>query len=108
MKPHVILGFLLLVGAATVHAKQPAGIGGDVTVINEISDPVPVTITDPAPSSQRVRILLGESTNCANVPCGSSFSTSSYSVPENKILLIDEASRELGSRSRCRQSAPWS
>lgn len=66
----------------------------DVIVGNALANPVPVTIADPMPSSQRVRILLGDTKDCGAETCGNSFETGRYHVPEGKTLLIDEVSCE--------------
>ncbi|RLQ23325.1 hypothetical protein DWB85_01865 [Seongchinamella sediminis] len=88
------LAGIALAAVHSVYAEQPMGIQGNVTVINETSDPVPVTVTNQEPKAdfQRVRILLGETRNCENVPCNATFGTSVYRVPEGKTLLIDEVS----------------
>jgi hypothetical protein len=44
------ISIFLLFGASWAYAEMPMGIQGNVTVINEATDPVPVTITDQVPA----------------------------------------------------------
>ena len=88
--PNGIQGLVTVENDATNPVPVTLTDQAQVTIENDAANPVPVTVTDSAPTSQRVRILLGGSVNCSSVPCNDSFATSSYAVPEGKTLLIDE------------------
>ena len=86
-----ILILALTTFSLAVHAQSNNNKGATpVEVENGPNNPIPVTITDAAPNVERVRIVLGETKNCAEVPCNNTFGTSFYAVPEGKTLLIDE------------------
>lgn len=70
----------------------PPDLGPIETIVqNELNNPVPVTITDPAANIEYVRIELFKRWDCGVEVCPSpaNFELPRYEVPEGKLLLVD-------------------
>jgi hypothetical protein len=97
MKRLTILGIIacvmMLVVSASVGAKQPSGIQGNVTVVNPPSHPVPVTgnVNIANTEGNPVPVVIQQTTSSIEEFV---IIREGYTVPDGKRLLIDDISVE--------------
>jgi hypothetical protein len=83
---------LAFFGISTALAKPPMGIQGNVTVLNDENNPVPVTVTNlPEAVAPKIRIPYSQSSvgNCNGFNC---ILDGFEIVPEGKLLVISHIS----------------